>query len=457
MTTTWFSLRRRLLILISGGAFVCWLATLAWSYLDAHHEIDELFDAQLVQTAQTLLMQRHRLRAGHDDDEDDDEDEPRRPALVHPYQSRLVFQIWHADGGLLARSPGAPMLPLTDDDGFSENRSGDRDWRYYSQWDERHRHRVLVAEDQHDRHELIARIALRIALPMLLILPLLGAWVWIATRRGLQPLTDVAGEIAARKPERLEPVSPPRAPEEIRPLLESLNQLFARVERALDAERRFTADAAHELRTPLAALATQAQVALRARDEDERHHALDQLTASSRRAGRLVDQLLVLARLDPADGAPLGQVDLYGIAEETCADHGPAALAKNIALELDGSPTTVCGNAGLLRILLRNLVDNAIRYTPPGGRVHVQVGTHMVTVTDDGPGIPESERERVFDRFRRLAGQDTEGSGLGLSIVRRIAERHGARVNLHAGMDGPGLCVKVEFPVSDRPAPTGAS
>ncbi|OHC71363.1 MAG: hypothetical protein A2045_17110 [Rhodocyclales bacterium GWA2_65_20] len=354
--TVWFSLRRRLLVLLLGGVSVCWLATIVWSYIDVHHEIDEMFEVEHV------------------------------------------------------RAP----------------------------------------ENDEERHELVNRIAWRLIAPALFGLPLLGAWVWLATRRSLVPLVAVAAQIAGRDPTRLHAIVPESAPEEIRPLVEAINGLFGRVEAALESERQFTADAAHELRTPLAALAAQAQVATRARDETERNHALEQLTAGMARATRLVDQLLTLARIDPEQEAkPPATVQLDRLAEEVCAGHGPQALAKDIALELDAAPVAIPADADLLRILLRNLVDNAIRYTPSDGRVNVTVAAcgdgARLAVSDTGPGIPPAERDRVFERFSRLAGQDTEGSGLGLSIVRRIAELHGARVKLEPGGGGAGLVVTVEF------------
>jgi signal transduction histidine kinase len=309
--------------------------------------------------------------------------------------------------------------------------------------------------DEHGRRELIAGIAGRLTAPLIFGLPLMGFWIWLATWRGLKPLDAVAREIAARQPEKLEPVTPASAPSEVRPLVEAINGLFVRVEHALESERRFTADAAHELRTPLAALAAQAQVVQRARDAGERDHAIEQLIASTRRASRLVDQLLTLARLDPDNAAVSETVSLDRLAENVCAAHGAEAMEKNIALELDAVSATIAGNADMLRILLRNLIDNAIRYTSAGGRVTVAVAPGILSVTDTGPGIPAAEHERVFNRFHRLAGQDTEGSGLGLSIVARIAERHGASVELGTGENGKGLRVTVRF--SARPVPAGAS
>lgn len=459
--TAWFSLRRRLLLLLLGGVSVCWLVTLAWSYVDAHHEIDELFDAQMAQTAQALLALGSRYREDEAPGGQQRGTEPLEPA-VHRYQRNTMFQVWGEDGSLLLRSANAPSVRLAEADGFSETRGPDGHWRYYSQWDQRRRYRAQVAESHGVRDELIGHIAWRLLVPALLGLPLLGLWVWIATRHGLSSLDAAAGQIAGLRPERLQALAPGSAPGEIRPLVEAINGLFARVEKALEAERRFTADAAHELRTPLAALAAQAQVALRARDEAERRHAVGQLAASTRRAAHTVDQLLTLARLDPEDaGQECTPVRLDRLAEEACADQGNAALDKDIALELEAVPATVAGRADMLRILLRNLLDNAIRYTPAGGRVKValdagEAGTTLV-VADSGPGIPAGERQRVFDRFYRLAGQETEGSGLGLSIVRRIAQRHGARVVLDDAGGAGGLAVRVFFPAALGPPPDMAS
>jgi two-component system sensor histidine kinase QseC len=440
----WFSLRRRLLALLLGGVTVGWLATLVFSYTDAHHEIDELLDAQLVQTAQTLLALASEY--------DDDDDVARLEGDVHKYQKKCVFQLWDAEGRLLLRSQHAPTTLLTETDGFSES-EGKEHWRYYSQWDKQQLLRVQVGENHEVREEIAGHIASRLLLPALFSLPLLGVWVWFATRRGLASLDAVAEEVAHRAPERLEPLMPAAAPVEIHPLLDALNDLFVRVDQTLDNERRFTADAAHELRTPLAALATQAQVALRARDPAERDHAIEQIVAGVRRASHLVEQLLTLARLDPTTELPIEVVDLGALAAEACADHGAAALDKDIALELD-APVSVQTNvnAGMLGILLRNLLDNAIRYTPSGGQVRIRVHAAeqgaVLEVSDSGPGIPPVQRDSALRRFHRLAGQEIEGSGLGLSIVARIAELHGARLELADGLGGTGLTVRLYLPNS---------
>lgn len=442
-STRWYSLRRRLLGLLLGGVAAGWLAALAFTYFDAHHEIDELFDAQMVQVAQTLLSLASEY--------DDDDDVARLESGGHKYQRKFVFQLWDADGRLLLRSPQAPAQALAGLDGFSESGGGGQErWRYYSQWDAGHQLRVVVGENHLVREEIAESIAGRLLLPALFGLPLLGLWIWFATRRGLAPVGAIARQVADRMPDHLTPVIPAEAPGEIRPLLDAMNSQFSRVATVLDNERRFTADAAHELRTPLAAITAQSQVARRARDSAERDHALVQLAIGARRASHLLEQLLTLARLDPASGLPLAPVRLDALAADICADHGATALAKNITLELDAStPATVPANDAMLRVLLRNLLDNALRYTPPGGQVSVSVtaGETGVTlrVSDSGPGIPATERENALRRFHRLAGQEMEGSGLGLSIVARIAELHGARFELADGLGAAGLVARLVF------------
>lgn len=443
MTTAWFSLRRRLLGLLLGGLAATWLATMVLSYIDAHHEIDQLFDAQLAQAAHTLL-----LLTRHHEGQDIEE----LGALTHKYQQRLRFQIWRADGKLLLRSNNAPELPLTAAEGFSETHGPQGHWRFFSQWNDQHSLQVQVSENHLLRDTLVSHITGRLLLPALFGLPLIGLWVWLATRHGFAPLEIIARQIASRDPQQLQAVQPASAPAEIRSLLDALNDLFRRVEKALDGERRFTADAAHELRTPLAALQAQLQVALRARDSDERDRSLQQLQSGLTRAAHLVDQMLLLARLDPESGLPDPQpVDLAGLAETVCADLGPQILARHIDFDLTATPgCLVTGQAEWLGVLIRNLVDNAVRYTPEGGRIRVELVASKagcrLSVIDSGPGIPAAEREAVLRRFHRLHQGIQPGSGLGLAIVARIAELHGADFELDTLPMTKGLNVGVQFP-----------
>ena len=441
-TTRWFSLRHRLLALLLGGVAAAWVVAMALIYADAHHEVDQLFDAQLAQVGQTLLALAGVEGVAVPDS---------NGALAHKYQRHLRFQIWHADGRLLVRSANAPDSPLTTVDGFSEVEDDHGHWRYFRQWNANRSLQVQVAEDHYIRDDLIEHIAWRLLLPALFGLPLIGFWVWLATRRGLSPLNDVARQIAARAPQQLQPVTPPKAPEEIRALLDALNTLFSRVELAMDSERRFTADAAHELRTPLAALQAQLQVAQRAQDPAERERALGQLQLGLSRAGHLVDQMLLLARLDPESGLPHPQaIDLGELAERVCADFGALILERNPDFELETMPAcVVTGQAEWLQVLIRNLLDNAIHHGRPGGCIRMRVtrdAKHIaLAVSDDGPGIPADQRESALRRFHRLSPGKAKGSGLGLAIVARIAELHGTSLTLDEGENGRGLCVTVTW------------
>lgn len=443
MNTVWFSLRRRLLGLLLGGVSAAWLATMVFSYIDAHHEVDELFDAQLAQAAQTLLA----LASHKDGDGIEDIGE-----VAHKYQRQLRFQIWRSDGKLLVRSNNAPASALTEVGGFSEIEANDGHWRQFSQWNPEHTLQVQVSENHYFRDDLIGQIAWRLLFPALFGLPLIGLWVWVGTRRGLASLDELATQIASREPQQLQALRPAAAPEEIRPMLEALNGLFGRVEGALEAEQRFTADAAHELRTPLAALQAQLQVALRARDAAERDRSLAQLQTGLTRASHLVDQMLHLARLDPHAGLPDPHpVDLGLLAEAVCAELGPLILARKVdfALEADKN-CVVSGQVDWLHVLIRNLIDNAVRYTPDGGQVHVGIRgdaqTIRLEVSDSGPGIAPGERHTALQRFRRLNQGGESGSGLGLAIVARIAELHGARIELGDSPYPSGLQVSVCWP-----------
>ncbi len=444
--THWFSLRRRLLILLLGGVIFSGSITLTLSYQGAHREIDDLFDAQLVQLAQTLLI----MTSEFDGDEDDI---PEPSGDGHKYGKSYQFQIWDNQGRLLLHSRHAPTVPLMSQTGFADIEDNHQRWRYYGQWDKNHQIRVIVGEDHGLRETLAVHIASQWLIPSLLGLLIVIIWMWFATRQGLAPITAIAQQLGQRGPERLDPLLPQTAPDEIRPLLQEMNALLSRVARSLDNERRFTADAAHELRTPLAILSTQAQVALRAQEDAQRDHALQQIITGSRRASHLVGQLLTLARLEIGDIPTLVPLRLDSLAMEIAAEWGALALAQNIQLALIApAPVMIMGHSDLLYLLLRNVLDNAMRYThayTQDGRVQITVATTgegaIIRIEDNGPGIPAEQWDNVLNPFCRLADQAIEGSGLGLSIVARIAQLHGAQLKWGEGMGTPGLAVTVMF------------
>jgi two-component system sensor histidine kinase QseC len=285
---------------------------------------------------------------------------------------------------------------------------------------------------------------------MIVGLPVLGLLIWLALRSGLKPLVALGRDVAVRDPDNLQPLEAADVPREVGPLVASLNGLFGRLRQSIDHERRFNADAAHELRTPLAGVRAQAEVALGASADAERTHALRQVIAGCDRAARLVDQMLTLARLDPkrtlAGGA---RFDLAAVARDAIAEIAPAGHARGVDVALDASPAQIVGDPALVAILLRNLLDNAIRHGPAGTTVEVGVqavaGGAELVVTDQGPGVPPDERDRLGERFHRVLGTGETGSGLGLSIVRRIAELHHAEVAFGAAPSGRGFAARVRF------------
>lgn len=444
------SLRNRLLALILGAVAAIWLGAAAWSYFDAQHEIDELLDAHLAQTAVLLAAQ-----AAEDSDELEHEPLQLRSAK-HQYSRRVAFQIWERGAALRLRSANAPAARLARrEEGFSDVELGGQAWRAFSTWDREREILVQVAEERRSRDDIARTIVKSMLSPLAIALPLLGILIWLAVAASLASLRRISDEIARRPPDRLTPLDSAGAPAEVAPLVASLNALFERVARSLESERRFTADAAHELRTPLAALKAQAQVARAATDAAQRLHALDQLIAGCDRTTRLVEQLLTLARLEPGIAQPsFVACDLALLAREQLAAIAPYALARGVAVELEArdAQAVVRGVPDLLRALVRNLVDNAVRYGPSASTVTVAAGViagrAVLSVSDAGPGVDAAERARLGERFFRIPGSAESGSGLGVSIVRRIAEIHGAQIEFDGISGGPGLRVRVSFPIA---------
>ncbi len=462
------SLRRRLVLLVLAATALLWIGAGVWSYRAAHRQIDAVFDAQLAQTARAVLA---RVEHEYDEDEGDEDERPRRherrgrgdsdrvreddfggrdeeSRRAGAWRQEVWFEVRAPSGDLLQRSSAqSPPLAGFVRDGFHDATVGGERLRVFVTDDDGLR--VAAAQRHAPRERLAARFAAGILAPLLLAVPLLAVGVYLAVRRGLKPLDGFAREVGRRGPHDLAPLEG-EVPREVRPLQTALNELLAGLERSLAAERRFTADAAHELRTPLAGLRAQAQVALTAADERERGHALEHLLAAVDRHAHLVDQMLTLARLEPDDAlGDTERVSLVDPVRAAMAALTPAAVKSGVEVDLEANEEVVVdGNAALLEVLVRNLVDNAIRHGRDGGevgvRLRVEEGRAVLAVTDRGPGIPEAERERVFERFARRPG--SAGSGLGLAIVRRIAGLHRATLKVSAGPDGTGLSIRVLFP-----------
>jgi two-component system sensor histidine kinase QseC len=437
------SIQRRLLVGLLVTTVLAWGVALFFSYRDTRHELNELLDAYLAQSTSLLIAQ-----LGQEADEIDTEHVPP----LHRYSRKVAFQVWEHGDELRLHSAAAPNTHLSDDlEGFSDATVAGERWRVFSAWDAEHEFLVQVGERREVRDKLAREIAENLLQPLLLTLPVLALIIWLGVSRGLRPLAALRQQVEMRDPNNLSPLEDAKVPAEVVPLVQSLDRLFARVRTLLDNERRFTADAAHELRTPLAAIKTQAQVARAAVGDEERKRALDNVLAGCDRAAHLVEQLLTLARLEPGQLQSRVACELRSLAAAAVAEMAPGALEKGVDVQLiDGVESRVEGDPGLLRILMRNLIDNAIRYSPSGSTVRVSVGASEgaaeFSVNDQGPGIPAAARPLVWERFYRVLGTGEMGSGLGLSIVKRIAELHGAEVLLTEGEGGKGLRVAVTFP-----------
>lgn len=466
-----------------------WIVVLVLVYRAAQHEVEEVFDADLSRSArilQTLLLHevseeremQEKVRAAIDELGSDGMDRyPTLSANLRGYledqvQERLdlvgtaqragqrfggglIFVARYADGSVMVRDKDGPDIQMTQP-GFVDLSVDGGQWRIYRESDPESGFTVQVGERQAFRDELVRYITRNTLTPLLLALPVLALLIWIVVGRALSPLQRLADQVGKRAPGALEPVDARHAPQEILSLVAAINDLFGRVRLTFEREHQFTADAAHELRTPLAAIKTHLQVA-HARTLDNRtQHSVDQALDGVGRASHLVEQLLLLARADADQigGMLNAEVDLHRVAVSCVSLLSQLAIEHDIDLGMDSAgPVIVRGDADSLLLALRNLVDNAIRYTPAGGMVTVTVGKTSdrgwCCVSDNGPGVNAADAERIFDRFHRGTGEQAAGitgSGVGLSIVRRIADLHCAELTLGEGLDGRGLRVKMLFP-----------
>lgn len=431
------SIRRRLLAYLSGGLLALWLATALASAAVALHEINEIADSQMSQLARSL-MQVPQAAAGST---------ANLPPAGGAESSNNGFAIWDKHGTLLLADRYGREIPFQTASGFHNNRAAWQGsaWRYLYLHDEHSGRTVAVSQRLKERLSTLTN-ALWVQLALtFLSLPLLLWLIARGIRRGLTPLDLLAGELAARNAQSLQPVSE-QVPAETLPLVQSLNALLARVAESLAREQRFTADAAHELRSPLAALKVQAEVLAMSSDEAEQQHHLGNIHESIDRANRLTEQLLTLARLDPMQALPDAQpIDWQRSAHQALQSVNLQAREKRVQLKLEcacgfGQVFPPLGNEVLLQLMLRNLLDNAIRYSPPNSHVTLTLAANGLSVCDEGPGIAAEHLPRIRERFYRLPGQSQQGSGLGLSIVERIADLHGLRLDL-VNADERGLCV----------------
>jgi two-component system, OmpR family, sensor histidine kinase QseC len=439
------SLQGRLLLLVLCAVVLVWLATSALTWVDARHELDELLDGHLAQAASLLVVQQARQI---EDDDDPGLDAP----VLHRYAPRVAFQVFH-EGRLALRSANAPRAAMLEagqsfQAGFKTVRIKDTAWRVFAAHGANRNVQVYVGEQLGSRDAILWAVLRSTLWPMALALPLLALAVWWAVYRGVQPIRRLGRALAERKPQALHPVAIDHAPAEMTPMIAALNTLLERIAGLLASERRFTADAAHELRTPIAAIRVQAQVAMGEADEALRKHALQGTLEGCDRATRLVEQLLSLSRLEAAEAPAMAAVDLRALAQRVVAELAPKAIGKQQTLEFEGTePCSIAGNETLLAVLLRNLVDNAVRYSPAAARIKVAVRQHngqaTLSIDDSGPGLAEADRKRLGERFFRVTGSGESGSGLGWSIVRRIAAVHRLEVEAGSSAELGGLAIRV--------------
>lgn len=370
-------------------------------------------------------------------------------------KGKYHFQLWDNKGSLLLYSANAKNFNFnTPSSGFSNIKIDGNFWRVYKIYNSQKHLNFIVAERYDIRDHLTHRIAENNFYIMLITYPISGLLIWLIIGWGLKSLQRITDEVRNRAPTYLEPVDLQAVPIEIKPLIDELNKLFIRLRQAFEREKRFAADAAHELRTPLAALKTQAQVILKTQDENERQTLLQNVIYGVDRIVHIVQQLLTLSRLVPEANTmhDITEVNLTKVVTETIAQLAPIAIAKQTEIELETEQSELIINANLtgISILVRNLIDNAIRYTPENGNIKVftyeKPNAIIFKVIDSGPGIPPELRTRVFERFYRVVGSGVAGSGLGLAIVQQIAQLHQAMIKLDTPPNGIGLQVEVSFP-----------
>ena len=442
------SIRANLVLWLVAALLVGWLAALGGTYTLTRSQVGVMFDEELRQVALAVHLREDWIQAG-------------RVRIARP-GFFLSVRAYDPAGRVYFETalPTLPLdLPQTFSEGFERIPTSQGRWRIYTHVTPEGI--VQVGQPVATRDAFARDVSGRALIPILLLIPALALCMGWILRRALRPLDETTRRVSDRDAMRLDPLPIDNVPTELVPLVLQINALLERLARALDADRRFLADAAHELRSPIAALALQVQLARRAHDPATRERSLEELGRGVDRARRLVQQLLDFARLEPGLAtAPRKPVDLADLAREVVAAHAMRADAKRVDLGAEAQGTAfVIGEREELRSLVENLVDNALRYAPPDTPVTVSVRTEgdacRLTVVDAGPGIPPEEREKVFERFHRVPGDPTTGTGLGLAIARAIVERHRGRITLaeaQPGADAPGLAAHVVLPSAPREA-----
>ncbi|KAB0504007.1 ATP-binding protein [Pseudomonas moorei] len=451
------SIRRRTLTLIIGLMLTGIAVISVLNLHDSNHEIAEVYDAQLAQNARLLqgvmrmpLASKQHAELYQAFNQALGAAEPKVDG--HPYETKIAFQVWNRKGEVLVHTASAPSFtapPSTP--GFSDVVDlNNRQWRAFLLEDKQNELRIWVGERDDVRADLVDRIVSHTLWPNIVGSLVLAAMVWLAIGWGLKPLADMAQTLRARHSGSLEPLHLTPLPSELEPMQAALNRMLAQIQEVLGRERRFIADAAHEMRTPLAILRVHAQNLMEARTEDERRESLAFLIAGVDRTSRLVNQLLTMARLEPQAQTPaLKAIDLTESVRDSLVELTPWLLSKHLELAFEASdrPCKVFADAAAIDIALNNLITNAANFSPEHGVITVQLsqadGFYALSVLDQGPGIDEADHARVFERF--YSRGNTHGAGLGLTIVNTIAHRLGGRITLANRAEG-GLRATLTIP-----------
>lgn len=437
------SLRLRLLRLVaiplSIGMAVIGMA----SFIGARHEAEEIYDAQMTHFAHVLgVLIRHEIEEG-------DISEKRIHLQAGTFNTQYVkdfaYRVWLGENILLQSENADPFGPLTQASGFTDRAMGKKLWRVFVLRDGDVS--VEVAEDYHARRDLTQHVAISILVPFLMVFPLLIITVWYGARFAIAPLDALSRRIQQQRPEALEPIDLPVIPKEVVPLVETINRLMERMNEVIEREKRFTGYAAHELRTPLAALKTQVQVALRAKDMETQKAMFQDVLTGIDRMTHLVEQLLTLMRMQGAMQV-MHHLDFSGLVRKACAEFLKAAEAKRQTLEMQIVPgIAISGNEDMLAILLRNLLDNAVRYTPDGGFIEITLEEReersVFHIANSGANLSAEQQERLFEPFYRANSSETQGAGLGLAIVKWIVMQHNAVLRFTSG--GERFTISIEW------------
>ncbi|MEW8505424.1 MAG: ATP-binding protein [Candidatus Thiodiazotropha sp.] len=441
------SISQRLLLMLLISTLLLWGTILYFTWWRTSIDINRVYNEELALVAQLLAVATE-----HESDEFD-LDEYQADLSASGYAFPLLFQVWSNENRLMIRGPEAPDLPLSNSikDGYTDNEINGNGWRVYTLNLKDGSFRVQVARSHLTSRELVRDFVLDVIKPLLIALPLSGI-LWLVVRQGLQPLREVTRLISERDYNHLNPVQPSQVPEEIAGMVEELNGLLARLKEAIDRNKRFTADVAHELRTPIAGMLVQLQSGSGSVMDAERRHSFAYIQKGLNRLNHVINQLLVLASIEPDKiRFDFAVFDLEALAQEVLSDISPQALSEEIEIALECSGSVLMeGNRELIGVLLSNLVNNAIKFTPSKSHVTVRIERKedgvSLAVEDQGCGIPDDKKKWVFERLNRLPSKSEMGIGLGLSIVQEICELHQGSIELDDPEQGNGLIVKLFIP-----------